>query len=119
MEVGEVTEVTEAGAVTEGVMVDGAVTEGAMVVGEKAGDIGVELQLPADDKWTIRRFLQQLVFLCDGNYRNSCCSMVNFCQRLLQSVQDYLNLGNFSKNILNIIRCSVFFLLTFEANVIN
>ena len=42
----EVGAVTEAGAVTEGVMVEaGAVTEGAMVVGEEAGDIGVELHI--------------------------------------------------------------------------
>ena len=58
-----------------------------------------------------RRFSQQLIFLCDERYRNSCCSVVNFCQRLQQSVQDYLNLGKFSKNILNIICCFDFFYL--------
>jgi hypothetical protein len=42
MEVGEVTEVTEAGEDTVGDMVDGEVGEGAMVGGEEAGDIMVK-----------------------------------------------------------------------------
>jgi hypothetical protein len=47
-------------------------------------------------------------FSCDKRYTDTCYSVINFCQRLQQSVQDYLKLGIFSKNIPNSILLAVF-----------